>query len=84
MTRAELFAGTDGQDRIRELLDGFDEVQVDGAIAEMSGGIRRDWGLDLADALIAATAVTLRAPLITRNRRHFEGIRGLELQAADP
>jgi predicted nucleic acid-binding protein len=83
VTRAELCAGTYGEDRIRELLDGFEEVHVDGAIAELSGGIRRDRGLDLADALIAATAVTLVLPLITRNRRHFEGIKGLKLQAVD-
>ncbi len=78
VTRAELFAGTD-QDRARELLGTLEEIPVDRAIAELSGNIRKQHGTDVADALIAATAITLGLPLLTRNRPHFEGIKGLKL-----
>jgi predicted nucleic acid-binding protein len=61
----------------------MEEIPVDRAIAELSGGIRRQHGIDVADALIAATAMTLVVPLMTRNRRHFEGIKGLRLRPAD-
>jgi predicted nucleic acid-binding protein len=83
VTRAELFAGTDAPDRIRELLDAMEEVPVDRAIAELSGGIRLQYGIDAAGALIAATAITLGLPLMTRNRRHFEGIKSLKLRAGN-
>jgi predicted nucleic acid-binding protein len=33
------------------------------------------------DALIAATALQHELPLMTRNRRHFDRVPGLELQA---
>jgi predicted nucleic acid-binding protein len=56
---------------------------VDRAIAELSGVIRRRHGVDVADALIAATAVILAVPLMTRNRRHFEGIKSLKLRSVD-
>jgi len=33
------------------------------------------------DLWIAATALALQKPLITRNRRHFDKIKGLRFQA---
>jgi tRNA(fMet)-specific endonuclease VapC len=36
-----------------------------------------------ADAWIAATAIVYRAPLITHNRKHFEGIAGLKVISED-
>jgi predicted nucleic acid-binding protein len=84
VTRAELFAGTDEPDRVGDLLDALEEIPVYRAIAELSGTIRKQRGIDVADALIAATAVTLDLPLMTRNRRHFEGIKNLRLRAVEP
>lgn len=40
---------------------------------------RRYPSIDKADALIAATALVKRLPLMTRNRRHFKMITGLAL-----
>lgn len=41
-------------------------------------------GLQLADALIAATAISLGAPLVTANDKHYRMIDGLELQVFRP
>ena len=38
----------------------------------------------LADALIAATAMVQRLPLLSGNSKHFAGIEGLELRAFKP
>jgi predicted nucleic acid-binding protein len=40
-------------------------------------------GMLIADALIAATAVTHGYRLLTRNRKHFEFLSGLELASPD-
>jgi len=66
---------------VRNLLQAMTEVHVDGVIAESAGVLRRRYRTDVADALIAATAMQLGVPLLTRNRRHYQGVRGLKLQA---
>ena len=38
----------------------------------------------LADALIAATAIAQKLPLLSGNGKHFAGIDGLELRAFKP
>ena len=78
VTRCELFAGpADQEDVVAQLLSPFAEVDVDGMVAERAGRIRRGSGLLTPDALIAATALVHRLGLVTRNRRHFERVRGL-------
>jgi hypothetical protein len=80
VTRAELFAGhaTDEAHVIR-LLGPFVEHAVDARIAERAGRLRRNHGLRLPDALIAATALSFDLALLTRNRRDFEVVSGLRL-----
>ncbi len=41
-------------------------------------------GIDVPDALIAATAVENAAPLCTGNAKHFRAIAGLEIKAFRP
>ncbi len=81
ITRAELFAGASGTDLAARLLAPFREVPVDRAIAERAGRIRREHGLRLPDALIAATALERRLGLATRNPKHFAAVPGLRLRA---
>ncbi|HXT51585.1 MAG TPA: PIN domain-containing protein [Thermoanaerobaculia bacterium] len=81
ITRAELFAGNVGSDRLIQLLQPFRELPVDREVAEQAGRIRRESGLRLPDALIAATAVVHGLVLATRNRRDFDRVRGLRLRA---
>lgn len=80
VTRAELFAGSTATDLVTVLLAPFREVPVGRAIAERAGRIRRETGVRLPDALIAATAVEGRLSLATRNRSDFEPIRGLRFR----
>jgi predicted nucleic acid-binding protein len=57
------------------------ELPIDGVIAELAGTTRRDAGIATPDALIAATALQHRIPLMTRNSRHFERVAELRVVA---
>jgi predicted nucleic acid-binding protein len=81
VTRAELFAGTSARARASLLLSPFRELPVDREVAERAGRIRRETGIRLPDALIAATALENGLSLATRNRKDFEPVPGLRLKA---
>lgn len=82
ITRAELFAGRPAEEGpVRRLLATMREVPVDREIAESAGRLRRDVGIALPDALIAASALQAGIALLTGNQRHFEPVPGLELAA---
>ena len=82
ITRCELFAGpSDQEGAVSELLDALQEIELDGRIAEMAGRIRRETGVLVPDALIAATAIRHGVTLVSANRRDYERIPGLELRA---
>lgn len=53
---------------VRLWLDGFHLIDIDADIAVYAADLRRDRGLDLADALILATAQASGRTLITRDR----------------
>ncbi len=78
ITVAELYAGVrDGAERTKldEFIRVFEIVPVDREISVRGGLYRRDYikshNVGLADALIAATAETHRARLVTLNGKHF-------------
>lgn len=79
ITRAELVAGNSATNLVNTLLSPFRELGVDRAVAERAGRIRREAGIRLPDALIAATALEQRLRLVTRNRSDFEKVRQLRL-----
>ncbi|MDQ6748272.1 MAG: PIN domain-containing protein [Candidatus Dormibacteraeota bacterium] len=81
VTRCELFAGTDEVATVRAVLDALVEVSVDRDVAERAGAIRRDHGLTVPDAIVAATALGCGVPLVTRNTRHFRAVTGLVVRA---
>ena len=78
VTVAELYAGVrEGPERrhLEQIRFGFAIVPVDDQIAADAGLFRREYGrshgTSLADALIAACAASVRATLVTHNRKHF-------------
>jgi predicted nucleic acid-binding protein len=80
VTRAELFAGTSGPDLVAQLLAPFHEMDVNRPIAERAGRIRRETGVRLPDALIAATALEHRLSLATHNEKDFSPVRGVRIR----
>lgn len=81
ITRAELYAGSRTDEAtVEALLSRMRERVVDRRTAELGGRIRRVFGLSLADALIAATALLNDLDLVSRKRRHFERVPGLQLR----
>jgi len=80
VTRAELSAGNIASEVVRVLLAPFRELGVGREIAERAGRLRRESGIRLPDALIAATAVEHKLSLFTRNRADFDGVRGLQIR----
>lgn len=63
---------------IRTIIRACEIVPITESIAEHAGIIGRTHKIGIVDLLIAATALDVGIPLITRNFRHFKGIRGLE------
>ena len=80
VTRAELFAGNSATDLLTQLLSPYHEVPVDRSIAERAGRVAREFQILMPDALIAATALENRYTLTTRNRKHFDNVRGLRIR----
>lgn len=81
ITRCELFAGRDEPELLRRFLSPLTELPVDSAIAQLAGRMRSETGIATPDALIAATALAHRLPLMTRNRRHFGRVADLHVIA---
>ncbi len=82
---AELYAGRRTRDpiiarRIEDVIALFTVVPVSPNIARKAGELMRDYGLNLPDALIAATALVYDAILVTRNIRDFQRIPNLRLE----
>ncbi|MDE1873757.1 MAG: PIN domain-containing protein [Candidatus Micrarchaeota archaeon] len=85
LTVAELVAGRDAEqpdkrDRMWDLLDFFTRISVDEEIAKASGEMRRLSGISLTDAVIAATAASLRCKLLTQDIRGFSGVAGVDAE----
>jgi predicted nucleic acid-binding protein len=82
VTRTELFAGRASQEpALVRLLAPFRELSVEREIAERAGRLRREHGVRIADALIAATALVHGLVLMTRNVRDFEAVPKLRIRA---
>jgi predicted nucleic acid-binding protein len=78
VTRIEVLAGMRDAEELatRSLLSNFELVPVDEPVAERAAALARTYrsahpGIDLADYVIAATAITEDAALCTLNLRDF-------------
>lgn len=81
VTRAELVAGNSATDLVSQLLAPFREIPVNRPIAERAGRVEREFQLRLPDAIIAASALEGQLVLVTRNRKHFEHVRGVRIRS---
>jgi predicted nucleic acid-binding protein len=86
ITQMELMVGCRNKRELRVLerfLRRFRIVTLNEAIAATGVTLLRQYrlshGLLIADALIAATALTIASPLVTKNQRDYRFIEGLEL-----
>lgn len=84
VTRLEILAGMRATEETetRRLLAEFIWHPIDESNAEIAGELGRRWlranrGIDTPDLAIAATAIQLNAPLLTRNVKHFPMFEGL-------
>jgi len=87
ITEAELFAGNDveskeKQTKLRFLIELFQKVDVNSIIARGAGEFVRKYKIEMPDAIIAATALTLKCKLLTRNLSDFNHIK--EITVEDP
>jgi len=77
ISKVELLSGArPGEEQVlRDFLDAFDRIDLDDIIAEAAGRYmnlyRKSHGLNIADAIIAASALARGAVLYTLNDRHF-------------
>ena len=92
ITRSDMLAGerldADSERAVLHLLDAMTTVPVTPRIATTAGRPVRAWrrshGLQLPDALIAATAVDLDCPLVTFDQRQFACVPGLVVAVPPP
>jgi predicted nucleic acid-binding protein len=85
ITEGELLSGSicnDDKERekVFHVLSQFDKIPVDNPLIQVAADIRRKYGMELPDAIVAASALITEATLITRNVRDFQKIQGLELE----
>jgi predicted nucleic acid-binding protein len=83
ITRAEVLAWPSHTAQSIELASagmlGFEQINVDPAIADEAARIRRECNLKLPDALIAATAKLRGLAVVTANMRDFERVSQLKV-----
>ena len=87
ITRFELLCGvnTPQQERlIHQLLQALPVLALNASVSTLAAAIRRDLisrgeDIGMADCLIAGIVLENNARLLTRNRKHFEKVAGLEL-----
>lgn len=84
ITVAELYSGVKGIDEeaaLERFLDAFEVIPIDRALARLGGMCRQRnkpaHGTGLADAIIATSAESVGAALVTFNKRHFPMIKNV-------
>ncbi len=85
VTYIEFFQGANTRQsaKAKSFLEDYEHIRLDGFICDKAIDLIEKYshseGLRLADALIAATCLTLDLDLLTFNRRHFQKIADLKL-----
>jgi tRNA(fMet)-specific endonuclease VapC len=92
VSRFELLCGarnTREEKLIRELLSVLPTLPLDQEAADRAAGVRlalerTGQTIGMADSLIAGIVLAQGSTLLTRNRRHFERVSGLQLAELSP
>ncbi|MHC5933025.1 PIN domain-containing protein [Nostoc sp.] len=86
ITQMELMVGCANKTELQTLenfLKQFYIIKIDPAVSDTAVDLLRSYrlshGLLIADSLIAATAIVLNYPFITKNQRDYRFIQGLNL-----
>ena len=69
----------DGFKKAKEFLERAEVLPIDDYLAELTIELKRDNNIKLADALIAATAISNDLVLVTRNEDDFSDLTDLEI-----
>jgi len=80
MTRIEVLGYPQTAEQLQQairLVSYFDEISLHEPIVQHTIRLRQQSRVRLPDALIAATALSLGLPLVTRNTQDFRAIEGL-------
>ena len=85
ITEAELLAGKQNEsdekrEKLLHFLHRWTKIEVTNPISVLAGDISRKHGMDIPDAIIAASALINNAVLVTRNVKDFHDIKDLKLQ----
>lgn len=87
LTHTELYAGKSiwekrvEKDYLKKILSGLKILPLEENISENAGEIKARYGLTLADAIIAATALKHKLELATLNVKDFKRVVGLKLKS---
>ncbi len=85
VTHTELYSGTGAWEKptakleLETIFTGINLIPLTEEISKEAGRIRATFGIDLIDAIIAATAVHKKLALATLNKKHFQKIPNLEI-----
>jgi predicted nucleic acid-binding protein len=80
VSRVEVLSYPQSADQLQlaaRLLASFEEIPLDAPIVQRTISLRLQQRIRLPDAFIAATALHLGFPLVTRNTQDFQAISGL-------
>ena len=81
ISRLELFGFPDlkpaDDEKLKDMLDCFVEVPVSSEIIDRAIHIRKGRRVKVPDSIVAATALLMKAKLVTRNVVDFKNIQGL-------
>lgn len=81
----EIYSGEDIKEEekrkaIDSFLDDFAKIELDTKKAKRGGRIRLEYGVPFADAAIAATCLEDSLILVSKNKKHFQRVEGLEMR----
>lgn len=91
ITEVELYATEKIDEKqaeeIKNILGNLNRIELSSKVAQLAGNLmgnfRKSHGLEMPDAIIAASTLVYGASLVTKNTRHYSFIPGLLLTSPD-